>query len=69
MSRCPHCNKILKDNWVISQGAALMGKKGTKGRTPAQARKAARARWAKKDGKDGKAGSLTGKAAVPKTAD
>jgi hypothetical protein len=52
MSRCYHCGKILKDAWIIKEGARLMGKKLTgagKARTSEQARKAARARWDKWD--------------------
>lgn len=50
MSRCYHCGKILKDEWIMQEGARLMGKKTTgeaKARTPEQARAAARARWNK----------------------
>jgi hypothetical protein len=50
MSKCYHCGKVLKDDWVIREGARLMGKKLTgsgKARTSEQARKAAQARWGK----------------------
>ena len=47
MSRCPHCNEILSDDWVKRQGASLMGKKGgaVKARDYEQASNAARVRW------------------------
>jgi hypothetical protein len=50
MSKCYHCGKVLKDAWIIKEGARLMGKKLTgsgKARTTEQARKAAQARWDK----------------------
>jgi hypothetical protein len=50
MSKCPFCGKVLRDKWIIREGARLMGKKLTgsaKARTSEQARKAARARWDK----------------------
>jgi hypothetical protein len=50
MSKCPFCGKVLRDKWIIREGARLMGRKLTgsgKARTSEQARKAARARWDK----------------------
>ena len=47
MSRCIHCGKILPDEWIIREGASLMGRRGEKSRSPEKARKAAQARWAK----------------------
>jgi hypothetical protein len=46
MSRCIHCGKILPDDWIIHEGASLMGRRGDKARTPEKAKKAAHARWA-----------------------
>jgi hypothetical protein len=47
MSRCIHCGKILPDDWIIREGASLMGRRGEKARSPEKARLAAQARWAK----------------------
>lgn len=50
MARCPKCQAILPDEWVKSQGAALMGR--SKGKAKARrseiARAAAERRWSKK---------------------
>jgi hypothetical protein len=47
MPKCPHCGKILSDDWVKREGAALMGKASgrSKARSRAQAKAASRARW------------------------
>jgi hypothetical protein len=53
MARCPHCNKILNDDWLRQVGARLMGRRGgvTKRRVTS-GRVAAEARWkGKKDRK------------------
>jgi hypothetical protein len=47
MSRCIYCGKILPDEWIIREGASLMGRRGDKSRSTENAQKAARARWAK----------------------
>jgi hypothetical protein len=54
MSRCSHCGKILPDDWIIREGASLMGRRGDKVRTPEKARKAAKARWAQEGAKEKK---------------
>jgi len=48
--RCYHCGKVLNEDWLRSQGARLMGRKGgsNKARSPETARKAALVRWGKK---------------------
>jgi hypothetical protein len=50
MAKCPHCNKILADEWVKKEGASLMGKaaKG-KAKRRRNAAAAARTRWKKKE--------------------
>jgi hypothetical protein len=47
MPICPFCKKILPDDWVKRQGAALMGKASgqSKARSRAQAKAASRKRW------------------------
>jgi hypothetical protein len=47
MAQCPFCKKILSDEWVKHEGAALMGKASgqSKARSRAQAKAASRARW------------------------
>jgi len=47
MSRCPYCDKILPDDWVKHNGAALMGKaRGKrKARISQKASRAALTRW------------------------
>jgi hypothetical protein len=47
MSKCPHCGKILSDNWVKHEGASLLGKSGKKrkARSTEVARDAALKRW------------------------
>jgi hypothetical protein len=48
MSRCYHCGKILKDSWIKSEGARLMGKTtGPSKARPTTAARAAQTRWAK----------------------
>ncbi len=57
MSRCPFCNKILPDEWVKGQGAALMGKSGgpAKARRSEVASAAAQIGWTKRRKKARKA--------------
>jgi hypothetical protein len=47
MPRCPFCKKILSDDWIKHEGAALMGKASgqSKARSRAQAKAASRIRW------------------------
>jgi hypothetical protein len=45
MSRCPSCGKVLPDEWIRSEGAALLGRKGGQNKARTNAREAARARW------------------------
>jgi hypothetical protein len=47
MPKCPFCKKILSDDWVKREGAALMGKASgqSKARSRAQAKAASRERW------------------------
>jgi hypothetical protein len=47
MARCYHCGKVLEDDWLKRQGAALMGKTSgeKKARSSEQARQAALKRW------------------------
>jgi hypothetical protein len=55
LARCPHCDKVLSDDWIRENGASLLGRAGgrAKARNAEQARAAAQARWtkAKKAGK------------------
>lgn len=46
---CPHCQKQIHDDLVVSENARIMQKKGRAKRTYSsdQAREAVRARWAK----------------------
>jgi hypothetical protein len=49
MARCPHCNKILSDDWLRHVGASLMGKVGgASKRRRTSGKVAADARWSKK---------------------
>lgn len=51
MSRCLHCGKILPDDWLISEAASMMGKRGSgakKARPSNEASAAARASWRKR---------------------
>jgi hypothetical protein len=45
MSRCPACGNILPDEWLRSEGAALLGRKGGQNKARTGAKEAARARW------------------------
>ena len=47
MAKCPFCKKILPDDWVKREGAALMGRASgrSKARSRAQAKAASRERW------------------------
>ena len=56
MSRCPYCDKILPDNWLKAQGAALMGKASgqAKARSSETARIAAEIGWKKRKKKKAK---------------
>jgi hypothetical protein len=46
MAKCPHCNKILSDEWVKKEGASLMGKSAKgKSKRRKNAQEAARLRW------------------------
>jgi transposase-like protein len=49
MSKCPSCGKILPDEWIRRQGAALLGRKGGSAKARTNAREAANIRWAKRE--------------------
>jgi hypothetical protein len=58
MARCPHCHKILSDEWLKREGASLMGKTRTgaaKARSHKVASGAALLRWDQEQRKKKKA--------------
>jgi hypothetical protein len=54
IARCPFCSKILSDQWLKRQGAAMMGK--ARGKAKARAKenavRAARERWDNDPGRE-----------------